>query len=330
MRFIIPNYALPDSFVDNVKFTLQAMGHEVLSPPPPVRYFNHKVVHIIGDFYNKAYPNSLTPQEKWILKIKKEYKPDVLLALTQSIQEELLADLRSSGICTISWWGDTAANMRNQGLLCEGWDHIFIKDKYAAFKLNTLGLRAQYLPEAMNPAWHKWNFNEQEINGSILFAGNTYDYRHFLIRKLMGNGFNDIHLFGHRPPRWARPEVRRLFLDKYIIKEEKSLEFGRSMVCINSTAMSEGNSLNCRAFEIAGAGGLQLLEYRPAVEDCFEPGKELLTYSSLEELTHHLEYVRTDREGAMRIRKAGYKRALAEHTYEHRLKNILRSIDEDR
>ena len=320
MRFIIPNYALSDSFVENVAFTLREMGHEVITAPRPSSIIDHRVLHLLQQAYDAYAPNRLTHQEKWLLKTYRTIKPDVVLALTQSIREEILVQLQRDHIATISWWGDTAANMRKEGLLCKGWDLIFIKDKYAAFKLNTLGLPAHYLPEAMNPQWHKWNFTS--IDASLLFAGSVYDYRHYLIRRLAEENF-DIKLFGHGTPRWARPSVKAVFQKKYIIKEEKSLYFGTSLACINSTAMSEGNSVNCRAFEIAGAGGLQIMEYRQAIEDCFDPGKEIVTFSTFEELTDHIRRFQKDGDAAMKIRKAGFDRANAQHTYRHRLTSIL-------
>ena len=323
MKFIIPNFSYPDTFVDNVAFTLREMGHEVQTAPKPYGILSEKNLFIFNLIRRKVFPDSLTPQEKWLSEQVGTGNFDVLLALTQSIPESLLTACQKKGIVTLAWWGDTAANMSRQGLLCKGWDHIFIKDRYASFKLNTLGLNSHFLPEAMNPAWHKMNFGE--INGHILFAGNVYDYRHYLIRMLAEREVAEIKLFGGGIPGWSDPAVKKAFQAKYITKEEKSFEYGSSLACINSTAMSEGNSLNCRAFEIAGAGGLQIMEYRDAILDCFEPGKEILTYSSLDELIEHISRYRKDKDAAMKIRIAGNKRALAEHTYQKRIDVIMKT-----
>ena len=324
MRFIIPNYSLDDNFTNNVAHTLLKMGHEVLTVPKPTQLLDHRFMHMLQIVYDKVLPMRLMPQEKWLQKVHRDFKPDVVLALTQELDENLLGELRQGGATTISWWGDTPANMRKQGLLVKNWDFIYIKDKYAAFKLRTLGLNAHYLPEAMNPDWHKKLYTQ--IGTNICFAGSAYNYRHFLIRKLVESGFTDITLYGDRPPRWAVESVKASYMNRFIVKEEKSRIFGESLACINSTAMSEGNSINCRAFEIAGSCGLQVMEYRQAVEDCFEPGKEIVTYASLEELQEKLNKYQTDRPEAERIRNNGYQRALNEHTYEHRLNTILENI----
>jgi spore maturation protein CgeB len=324
MRFIIPSYSLPDNFTENVAFTLRNMGHEVLTAPVPTQLIDQRVMHLIQLGYEKFAPTWLPPQEKWLLKTFQEFKPDVMIAITHTVSEETLLKLNKHGVCNIVWWGDTPANMRKQGLLCKGWDHIFVKDKYAVFKLKTLGLRAHFLPEAMNPAWHKVNY--KTIGNDIVFAGNTYDYRHFLIRRLLDAGCQHIKLYGNRPPRWADKDIKELFQNKFIVKEEKSRVFGEGLACINSTAMTEGNSINCRAFEIAGAGGLQIMEYRPAIEDCFEPGKEIVTYESIEELMDKISFYRNNVDASKSIRMAAYDRVISSHTYQHRLTTILQTI----
>lgn len=324
MRIIIPNYSLDDNFTNNVAYTLVKMGHEVLTVPKPTQLLSHRMMHLMQIVYDKLMPMRLMPQEKWLKSVHRSFRPDLVLALTQELDEELLLELKAKGAATVSWWGDTPANMRKKGLLVKNWDLVLIKDKYAAFKLTTLGINARFLPEAMNPDWHVKCY--EKVGTNLCFAGNVYNYRHFLIRSLIEHGITDIALYGDKPPRWASPEVKAVYKNKFIVKEEKSKVFGESFACINSTAMSEGNSLNCRAFEIAGAAGLQIMEYRSAIEDCFEPEKEIVTYSSLPELLEKIDKYKKDWLLAEKVRLAGHQRALAEHTYKHRLDYILQTV----
>jgi spore maturation protein CgeB len=324
MRFVVPNFCYPDSFVDNVTSTLRSMGHEVVTVPLRRQVYTEKQRYFINLFMSRMIPNYKVYQLKWLSTFIKKEKFDVLLSLTQVIDEEILLECRRKGVRTAVWWGDTPANMTGTGLLCEGWDHIFIKDRYAAFKMRTLGLNAEFLPEAMNPQWHRKV--AANTNDSIVFAGNVYDYRHFLLRKLIKNGYRDrIRLYGSGVPSWSDPEVESVYQGRYIIKEEKSRIFGEASVCINSTAMSEGNSINCRAFEICGAWGLQILEYRESVHDCFEVGKEILVYNDFDELVQLIDKY-SDIKESRAIREAGYRRVNSEHTYTHRLEYIIKSI----
>jgi spore maturation protein CgeB len=324
MRFIIPSYELPDNFTDNVAYTLRAMGHEVMTAPVPTRWMNPKLMHVMQLAHEKFFPKSLSLQEKWLLKTHREFKPDVMIALTHSVEEETLIGLQRSGVRTVAWWGDAPSQMRRHGLLCKGWNWIYLKDRFAVGKLRSLDLNAHFMPEAMNPAWHRW---DREPEGDdIVIAGNAYDYRHYLIRRMLEEGCGPIRLYGYRPARWAHPDVMSVAEGRYIVREDKARVFSSAAACINSTSMTEYDSMNCRAFEIAGSGGLQFMEHRDAVQDCFEPGKEIVTFTSVHELTEKVAYYRRNRSEALAIREAGHRRAHLEHTYRQRLQRIISDI----
>jgi spore maturation protein CgeB len=322
MRFIIPNFAAPDSFVDNVAATLRRMGHEVRTLPP----FGNAL------FYSRAWRagrllarqlrgNGPSMEERWLLRTARDWKPDIVLTLTQALNDDTLAQLKKLGVGRrIAWWADPPANMAGMGLLSEHWDAVFLKDKNAVAKFRRVGIRADLLHEAMNPVWHR-PICERE-NDSIAIVGNFYGYRQFLTLRLTEAGV-PVMLHGGRLPRWVAPEIAARHSGRFLVRDEKSRIFGAALACLNSTSLSEGDSLNCRAFEIAGAGGLQLLEYRPAVEDCFEPGEELLVFDTFDELLGLVAWARENPKGARAVRQAGARRALAHHTYEHRLQHIL-------
>ena len=170
--------------------------------------------------------------------------------------------------------------MQGLGLLASGWDVVFLKDAAAVKKFRTVGIEAELMHEAMNPAWHRRNF--AEIGEEVVVAGSYYGYRQYLVERLMRAGA-PMALYGPRPPRWASEAIKRAHSGRYIVKEEKSRILGEGLACLNCTALSEGDSLNCRAFEIAGACGLQLIEDKPSVVSCFEPGKEVLIYRSVDD-----------------------------------------------
>jgi hypothetical protein len=146
-----------------------------------------------------------------------------------------------------------------------------------------------------------------------------------LTKKLINESL-EVALYGPPLPRWAFSEIKVKHTNQYIVKEDKAKVFGSAMGVLNSTAMSEFDSVNCRAFEIAGCGGLHVLENRKSIETCFIPGKEVLTYDSFEELLEIVKFAKTNTKEILSIREAGCKRAHAEHTYENRLEYILTKI----
>ncbi len=322
MRIFIPAHFYEDSFVDNVQVTLANMGHEVRTLGAVIhkdywslpRYAMRRAV-------SRLYGERPEPLERKIVKLARDFKPDMILGLTALLHPETMEALGK--LCPgrlILWWGDPPANSQRWGILDPSWDGVFLKDRSAVSKLRMVGRNAHLLHEAMNPLWHKPVASQR--NQKVSVAGNNYAFRQAIVLKLMENGV-DFDLKGPRPPSWADERIKTQHTGRYVMREEKSRVFGEAMACLNTFPLAEANSLNCRAFEVAGAGGLQLIEYRPAIEECFEPGKEVLSFSTYEELLGHIARARKEPREMEAIRQAGARRALAEHTYEHRLKRIL-------
>lgn len=327
LRILVPNFPAPDSFTDNVVHTLRAMGHEVRAMAALSFRDRGTVQRVVSDLWTGYRPQTLSAQENWTLKQALVWRPDMVLSLTLALRDEVLATLKRSGVgLCIAWWGDSPANMRGMGLLADGWDRIYIKDAHAVAKFLAVQLPAVHLHEAANPDWHFLPATGVTREDAVVVAGNYYGYRQIIVERLANRGV-PLALYGSRPPRWSSDTVSSQFRGRYIVKSEKSQVFNGGLACLNSTSLSEGNSLNCRAFEICGAGGLQLIEDKPAVQDCFEPGREVLTYASIDAIVEHISRARQDRMWAAAIRSAGHARVLAEHTYRHRLIHILRDTD---
>jgi spore maturation protein CgeB len=326
VRILIPAFGFDDCFVDNVEKTLVEMGHEVrtLGYVPHKKYWSlpRYAARVAREMMVGDKPDGVGQK---IIKLAREFKPDAVLSVTGLLHPVVLQELgKFAPGRRVIWWGDPPANNQKWGILDPGWDWIYVKDRAAEKKLRLVGRNAHLLHEAMNPRWHKPL--AQQKNGAVVIAGNYYAFRQAIILRLRNDGI-DFGLYGSRPPRWADPEIRKMHTGKYLIGEEKSRVFGEGLACLNTFSLAEGDSLNCRAFEVAGAGGLQIIEYRSAIEECFEPGKELLTFQNYEELLGLIERARSSPEEMRSIREAGARRALAEHTYRHRLQVILDSFE---
>ncbi|MGF7159318.1 spore maturation protein CgeB [Rhodoligotrophos appendicifer] len=278
----------------------------------------------IAELRSKAFPHYWSAAERWAVGRARQTRCDLVLCLTQSLREDVLAELKRHKVRRLAaWWGDPPANMRGMGLLSDAWDAIFLKDALAVRKFRTVGLHAELLHEAFNPDWHQRRFGA--IGGEIVVAGNYYGYRQFIVRRLIEAGL-PVALYGFPPPRWADPTIKAAHRGSFIVRMEKSAIFGSGIACLNSTTLAEGDSLNCRAFEIAGACGLHLIEDRPAVAGCFEPGTEVLVYRSIDDITEFVAKAQRDPAWALSIREAGSRRAHAEHSYRQRLELILRRV----
>ena len=84
--------------------------------------------------------------------------------------------------------------------------------------------------------------------------------------------------------------------------------------------------VHLREFEAPMSGALYCTGHLEELTHFFEPGREIVTYRNEEELLAVVQRLLDHPEEAERIRRAGMRRALAEHTYHHRFIAMFRAI----
>ena len=80
---------------------------------------------------------------------------------------------------------------------------------------------------------------------------------------------------------------------------------------------AEGFANNMRLFEATGSGALLVTEAAPNLGELFEPGREVVTYSSPGELAEVVCHYLENEDERLAIAAAGQRRTFAEHTYDH-------------
>ncbi|OBQ17355.1 glycosyltransferase [Anabaena sp. AL93] len=84
--------------------------------------------------------------------------------------------------------------------------------------------------------------------------------------------------------------------------------------------------LHLREFEAPMSRALYCTGYTDELTEFFEPDKEVIVYHNQEELLDKVCYYLTHPEAAEKVREAGYNRALAEHTYHARFKQLFTEL----
>jgi len=84
--------------------------------------------------------------------------------------------------------------------------------------------------------------------------------------------------------------------------------------------------LHLREFEAPLCGALYCTGYSDELAVHFEPEKEVVTYRNVYELVEKLRYYLANPEAGEKVRRAGRARALAEHTYHQRFKQLFHKI----
>jgi spore maturation protein CgeB len=96
----------------------------------------------------------------------------------------------------------------------------------------------------------------------------------------------------------------------------------RAVLNINRESMARyGFSPATRVFEAAGAGACLITDAFEGIEQFLAPGREILVAASGDEVVEVLASL--DPAAARRVGEAARRRVLAEHTYEHRVRQLL-------
>jgi spore maturation protein CgeB len=105
---------------------------------------------------------------------------------------------------------------------------------------------------------------------------------------------------------------------------------GSKIVINRHIDAAEGYSNNMRLYEATGAGALLMTEASPNLGEIFDPGREVVAYAGLDDLTEQLQHFAENDGERRRIAAAGQSRTLRDHSYEHRVRELAAIIEDHR
>lgn len=266
--------------------------------------------------------------ERRLLSEVSRFQPTLVLVIQGSqVSPKTVAKMRTvTEAPIVCWCQDPLIALGRQFMLGAGYDTVFVKDRHMqdVFSRMIRSTTFRYLPEACNPRVHRSVelSAEDRVNYGceIMIAGTLYYYRQEVLRQI--SGF-DLRVWGSRPG-WLLYRLSGRHPGREVVMAEKAKAMRAARICLNTLNFSEVNALNCRAFEIAGCGGFQLMSSMPVVAEHFEPGVELVMFDSVEEMVEQIHYYLRNPQLAADIARRGQLRAHRDHTYESRLREILK------
>lgn len=96
-----------------------------------------------------------------------------------------------------------------------------------------------------------------------------------------------------------------------------------AQVSFNCTSRQMKGAVNQRIFDAPACGGFVITDHREQMENLFEPGSEIISYDQVDEIPQTIEKWLADEDGRKRVSRSARRRILAEHSYEHRLKDLI-------
>ena len=226
---------------------------------------------------------------------------------------------------------DALTTFEQQQIFASPYDAYFTKDPFIAdFMKDKMNLNAFYLPEALNPRVHKMPLQnrfevEKKFGIDVVTFGTMYPYRAKMVGELINNGVN-MTLFGTPDRRFPKPEIIKNFRNEFITGDRKAeIVFG-SKIVFNNFHYAEINSVNVKFFEIAGIGGFQICDYKPTIEEYSIIPAEKFTYKNIHEAADLINHYLKNEKERHKLAQEQHDYFHLNHTYEHRIKQIMESI----
>jgi spore maturation protein CgeB len=236
---------------------------------------------------------------------------------------------RRTGAKVAMWFPDHLGNFGRGYFMKAPYDSLFFKDPYIVHVLgDILKSPVYYLPECFNPERHC--VPDGEIGHDPIYqcdittAGNQHSWRVAFMEHLAGR---NVKLWGNQSPLWlASGSVAHMYQGRRVSNHNKARAFLGAKIVLNNLHYGEVWGVNARTFEAAGIGAFQLVDWRPGLRQLFEDGKEIVSFSGMEDLGNKIDYYLIHEEERCAIARAGKVRAHRDHTYIKRLLLLLDTL----
>ncbi len=265
----------------------------------------------------------------------KQLRPDLIMVMNgKTVRPCLLREIRRENprfiIINVFWDNPFFYDIAFSSI--PEYDVFFVKDAYVLGEMKKLGAtNVKYLHHACYPGNHRSLTDitpeERAKYGSDLsFVGSMYPYRARVLDvfkdmdlKIWGGGF------------WGRIPEDSVAYTKHegerVWGRQKMVVFNVSNINLNTqNFQNDIFSVSSKVHQVAASGGFQLVDYKPDLEHLYEVGREVITFRSRDELRELAEYYLEHSTERAMIAERAQQRALKEHTFDHRLNEILTSV----
>lgn len=254
--------------------------------------------------------------------VLRETRPDVVLVIRGDLlATEFWHEAWAQGSRVVLWLYDELRRMSHDQETLRGVDTLITYSPQDAAALTSQGITTHCIANAFDETVP---FTAED-HGAVLFVGARYPNREAAMlslhraevpvlavgRSWSSHPFDRIRTWElHRPDLPAMRDVPRDRAYGLMAGAPASLN-----------VHTDQDGFTMRTFEASGAGGVQLID-RPDVAEFYEPGKEILVYTSPEEMLDLARRAVTERVWGRTIGEAGRRRTLAHHTFTHRVREL--------
>ncbi len=306
--------------------------------------------HYIGsglqknDIDVKSYdPRSVNSPYSVLMSLLDDFKPDMLLYFKDyGMKVEWLHEAKKKGILAVQWYPDLAIYKRLHPYFREA-DIFFTVADGLVDEFRKLNSNTFWLTQAFEPSFfHVKNISPADIktySADVTFVGTLGSKQYYLRRReYLSRVVKERLKFTWWGPRLPRKistiplllgRLGRAYGGRFVWGEEYAKVAQLSKIFLAFDALPDiRKSMSARMYTAVGCGAFYMCEHVNGIEDVLVPGKEIVTFHSGEEMVDMIRYYLGNDDLRMKIGEAGRKRVLQEHTYEVRVRQMLRMIED--
>lgn len=242
------------------------------------------------------------------------------------VGSEIFEPLRGRGVPVVLWLQDELSRLIFHTV--ESMRVFTAVGTYSADDVALMqshGLDAALVPNGFDPRLKVEGTPRQR---DVVFIGARDAHRTAILQALTDQGL-PVMAYGNQWSHRIRDRVRGLSWDRPDIRSRPNVSRAEAsqilfdaLCAVNIHVPGIQDGINPRTFEICGVGGLQATD-RADISGYYDPGTEILLYSSVDELGELIRRAASDRAWAAQIREAARQRTLDEHTIVHRCRQLV-------
>jgi len=179
-------------------------------------------------------------------------------------------------------------------------------------------------PAPKQPALHRWRRFLQRVPHRMASSGGLLFLRRRLQEELQARFSKERSRRETELARIAGPPLGDEELIQMYSRSQISLGF--SVVGSSHLESSPVTQIRLRDFEAPMSGAFYLTEYSEGIEELYELDREIVVFRSKEELADKVRFYLAHEDAAEKIRVAGRRRALSEHTWQTRFDKLFASV----
>jgi spore maturation protein CgeB len=259
----------------------------------------------------------------------REFRPDLFLSVFGfGVSPRSLAAVRAARVPSACWWINDPFQFERSAARAPGYDWVFSNSAVCAQWYRERGVAASgFLPTACEPSVHRPVAAVPDYACELCFAGDWSPLREQVVARLAQRF--EVRVFGP----WGRklaPDspLRRVLRDGFFSPDEMAAMFASAAVVLNLHAWQGrfDHGVNPRLFEAAACGAFQVVDDKREIASLFTPGAELAVVPGPDDLAGAVADALADPQGRARAGQAALQRALAQHTYRHRMASLISAM----